>query len=218
MSSTFAFLQAPHELRDTVYSYVALNTGINLVPEDGGRPMSNTALSLVSRQCRAEFLGVLHESAADVTAFVIDFDFAHVLKFLDQLDERVRNQSLRGVEVAANQRAMQVVLKLTAASPSPARANLNSLHEWLKRCSGPDHTHHFQTEYAMVQSNPQQDKNVIAPITLMRIHDEINFDWFSTAFPGPFKEEVGKLCACLGTAEIDINRRRSAPVRVAPPG
>lgn len=54
--------------------------------------------------------------------------------------------------------------------------------------------------------------NAIAPVTLMRIIDEMYCNWFLNTPPGTLKEEIGKVCDCLGEVEMEINRRRSLPI------
>ena len=83
MASQSPFLDLPTELRDQILEYVALDAGIDLHPETGGKPTSWTPLSLLCRQLHEEYEDVLYTSAPIVSAYVRDFDFSHLISFLD---------------------------------------------------------------------------------------------------------------------------------------
>ena len=157
---------------------------------------------------------MLYTSAPIVSAYVRDFDFSHLISFLDQLDLRAQRQRNDNISLSLS-RELRIVFILTPSSPSPPRKNLDKLHEWLIRYSNQSRAHYltaFKTKYSVHASCMNDEKNAVAPVTLMRIIDDIYCNWFLKALPGPLKQEMGKVCDCLGAVEMEINRRRSQPV------
>lgn len=214
MASRSPFLDLPTELRDLILEYVALDAGIDLHPETGAKPTSWTPLSLVCHQLHNEYEDVLDTSAPIVNAYVRDFDFNHLIDFLDQLHLRARRQRNDNVSLYQS-RELRIFLIFTPSSPPPARQNLEKLHEWLIRYSNQSSAHYltaFKTKYFVHRSCMNGEKNAVAPVTLMRITDDIYCNWFMKSLPGPLKEEVGKVCDCLYAVELEINRRRSQPL------
>lgn len=212
MGAASPFLTLPLELRAQIYGYVALDVGIQLQPQSGDRPISWSPLSLVCRQLHDEYNDALYASAPGVTAYVRDFDFTHVISFLDNLDKGVEIQPPSGLAPPPS-RDLNVSLILTPSSPSPARQNLELLWRWVVRIARQNKqqsTSSFRTRYSVHKSSIDDEANAIAPVTLMRIIDEVYCTWFLRTLPGPLKEEIGKICDCLGAVEMDINRRRSS--------
>lgn len=81
-------LDLPAELRNRIYEYVAVNSGAELAPRTRGKLVTKTALGQVSKQVRNEFLAVLYVSVPTIKAHVFDFDFAHIVTFLNKLSDR----------------------------------------------------------------------------------------------------------------------------------
>lgn len=212
MASQSPFLKLPLELRAQIYEYVALAAGIHLQPQTGDRPISWTPLSLVCHQVYEEYKKVICASAPIVTAYVRDFDFTHVIAFLDNLDNGIETHQ-SSIPAQSLHRDLHLSLILTPSSPSPARQNLELLWQWVTRFARQSSTHYinsFRTIYSVHKGSMDDQANTIAPITLMRIIDEIHCNWFQRAPPGPLKEEIRKVCDCLGAVEMEINRRRSS--------
>lgn len=212
MTSSSLFLNLPLELRAQIYEYVALDEGINLHPQTGGSPISWTPLSLTCRQLHDEYKDVLYASAPTVTGYVRDFDFTHLIAFLDNLDNRLETRKSNNAP-SSMRRDLRIVLILTPSSPSPARNNLKLLQQWVLRfCRQNDNRYitSFTSKYLVHRGSIDGEVEAIAPVTLMRIIDEIYCGWFLNTLPGPLKEELRKVCDCLGALEMEINRRRSS--------
>lgn len=208
-----SFLDLPPEIRDLIYEYVALDVGIYLHPDTSGKPTSWTPISSLSHQLHDEYEDVLYTSAPVVSAYVHDFDFTHLMAFLDNLDRRSENQKLTGINHQS--RELNITLILSSSSPSPARKNLDKLRDWFEHFSKRSNTHYstaFTTNYSVHASSCKPDTGV-APVTLMRIIDEVYCDWFQRTPPGRYKQEIGKVCDCLAAVEMEINRRRSSAPR-----
>jgi hypothetical protein len=76
----------PAELRMECYDHSVHLQDLEavLTPKTKGRLVSNSPLMAVSKQVRIEFEGTLYLHAS-IKAYVKDFDFTHIVKFLNQL-------------------------------------------------------------------------------------------------------------------------------------
>ena len=120
-------LELPAELRNHVYEEVAKDSGAILHPRGGGNLVSRSNLSRVSRQVRREYQSVLTLCATPIEAVVRDFDFTHVVRFLNRLSARELD-TISGV-TARSQRVIVIGLRLSENCPR----NPEKLHSWLLR-------------------------------------------------------------------------------------
>lgn len=92
VTKPFPFLKLPGELRNKIYSQVGDGDfEAYLDPQYPGKLMpASPALFRVSKQIHNEYLDAVY-LRADIIARVVDFDFAHVITFIDNLAERARN-------------------------------------------------------------------------------------------------------------------------------
>lgn len=83
----FRFLDLAPELRSKVLSLAARRDGrATLKRYSRGILSSTDAIGLVSKQLREEYLGVLYQHAQVTLAYVVDFDFRHVVTYFNKLD------------------------------------------------------------------------------------------------------------------------------------
>ena len=127
----FPFLKLPAELRNTVYEYVVHDAGAVLRPKGYGRLASRSAICRVSRQVHDEYLSVVYVSAPEIRAYVTNFNFAHIIKFLNQLSNRELS-ALPTLNIPSERRLL-IDIDVTETCP----ANPEELHRWLLRCEHP---------------------------------------------------------------------------------
>ncbi|KAK4555041.1 hypothetical protein LTR86_007807 [Recurvomyces mirabilis] len=128
-SQTSHFLKLPAELREWVYTFVAQSTHTLLRPASGGKLLNDSPLLRVSRQCNDEYTKVLRREAPAIIAQVVDFDFSHVVKFLNSLTEI----ELNAIRTELPDRVLRIRIFATPHCPR----NPESLHRWLRRCAHP---------------------------------------------------------------------------------
>ena len=85
-------LKLPRELRDKIYSKVGGDHFEGHLDREhpGKLGSSSSALLRANKQIHDEYLDALYHKA-DIIARVVDFDFAHVITFINNLAERARN-------------------------------------------------------------------------------------------------------------------------------
>lgn len=82
----FPFLALPAELRTHILELAAADHGTGLLKRTSrGVLGSRDPISLVNKQLREEYLGVLYAHASVILAHVLDFDFRHVVTFFNKL-------------------------------------------------------------------------------------------------------------------------------------
>lgn len=135
------FLALPPELRNHVYSFVAADAPpVVLHPKTRGRRLSKSPLMTLSKQVSEEYQAMLYFSVPGITAYVKDFDFGHVVTFLNKLSE-AEVKALPSLNTAnaapainiPTERKVLVELEITKACAH----NPESLHRWLTRCGHP---------------------------------------------------------------------------------
>lgn len=85
--TSFRFLDLPPELRAYILAICARTEGTaRLKRNSGGRLSTTDSTSLANKQIRHEYLGVLYEHAQTTVAYVLDFDFRHVVTYLNKLN------------------------------------------------------------------------------------------------------------------------------------
>ncbi|TKA64810.1 hypothetical protein B0A55_10549 [Friedmanniomyces simplex] len=125
------FLDLPAELHNSIYEYSALHYSAVLRPKARGRLLTNTPLTRVSHQIRAEYAAILFLAAPTITAHIHDLDFSHLVTFLNQLSDRELN-ALPSLTVPT---ARQILAELhITRNDSPGT---DALHSWLLRCEHP---------------------------------------------------------------------------------
>ncbi|KAK5134452.1 hypothetical protein LTR08_006499 [Meristemomyces frigidus] len=122
------FFELPAELRNEVYEYVALSAGAQLRPRFRGRLISATALCRVSKQVRKEYEAALYVSASRITAHVRNFDFGHLVTYLNKLTGR--ELSALPMLNIPSQRTLEVHVYITQSCST----NPEGLRKWLRRC------------------------------------------------------------------------------------
>lgn len=78
----FRFFDLPAELRNHIYAYVAENCTVYLKQTT---PVAPKSLTQVSRQTEEELLPILLLHAPAIHTTVIDYDFRHIVTFLNRL-------------------------------------------------------------------------------------------------------------------------------------
>ncbi|KAF2484447.1 hypothetical protein BDY17DRAFT_295643 [Neohortaea acidophila] len=208
-----SFFRFPPELRNLIYEYISLDSGACILSSNDGRPSSPAPLSLTSRTVYEEYQSVLYNSAPCLTAHVRDFDFAHVIQFLDNLSEREARNNARNDLLGSGNLLMRRHLTIVLSLTDKCRQHLDQLHAWLKLITLRTSDHYrtsFQSSYTLHPTIGRAGSaSTVAPITLMRIIDDVYCSWYLQTPAGPLKEEIGKACDCLGEAELRINRLRT---------
>lgn len=133
--TTSRFLQLPVEIRQEIFRYITIERPAALRPRGRGN-LETTERSLlsVSKQVRHEYRWSVHHFAS-IRAHVKNFDFGHVVKFLNKLSEH-EVKELPTLNTGANNaksRKLLVVLEITPDCPE----NPESLQRWLLRCDHP---------------------------------------------------------------------------------
>jgi hypothetical protein len=106
------------------------------VPKAKGRLVSKSPLHRISRQVRTEVEGALY-LCVPVQAYVTNFDFSHVVDFLDNKlsDNELRTFSAYGLETSGRSNAdFHILLVITKDCP----ARYQGLDDWLSRYELPD--------------------------------------------------------------------------------
>lgn len=135
----FRLLDLPAELRNNIYEKVAESETAHLSVRTRGNLASASALSRVNRQIRNEFLPIIYICAPKIVARVSNFDFRHIVTFLNRLSE-AELQTLPSV-TRPNERKMEVELQVLCGAPQ--RGLLDTTNEgallmrWLKRANHP---------------------------------------------------------------------------------
>lgn len=213
MSAASEFLNLPQELRDQIYEYVSLSCGAYLTPNSNGTAISPSSLLLVCRRVSEEYKSVIQSTAPVITARVLDFDFSHVVKFLDDLLSTQTSPAARTAYASLKRPSIYRRLELALSLTPDSRQHLDKLEAWLDRTASQPTDHYstsFTTTYAV------HDSTTAAPITFMRMIDEIHCNWYLRASSGARKDEIGKVTDCLGEAEQRINRMRTKTIPSGP--
>lgn len=128
----FPFLGLPPELRNHIYTYVINDDPTAYIRHSNrGCLVNNSGLSNVNRQIRDEFTSLLHVSATSIVAKVTNFDFSHIITFLNRLSE-IDLETLPSTSHAANQK---LIVRL--AVRSRVADHRSKLQRWLNRLDHP---------------------------------------------------------------------------------
>lgn len=121
-------LELPTELLDMIYGHVAADAGAFLCRKSTSL-YSTSGLMCVSREVRDGFQSILNISALEVRTKVMNFDFSHIVRFLNQLSER----ELNALPTVALPTERKFIIKLKPT----LTANPETLQTWLLRLEHP---------------------------------------------------------------------------------
>lgn len=84
----FRFLDLPAELRTAILALAARHSGTALLKRNSRGVVSSVdSISLANKQIRGEYLGVLYGRAQNTLAYVLDFNFRHVVTYFNKLNK-----------------------------------------------------------------------------------------------------------------------------------
>lgn len=121
-------LDLPTEIFDMILELEAVRAGAYLNRRSSSL-RSASSLMLVSRHVRNQYLNVLNASASPIRTTVQNFNFSHIVTFLNRLSER----ELKSLPTVALPTERKFIIKLT---PTQA-TNPEQLHRWLLRLEHP---------------------------------------------------------------------------------
>lgn len=155
----FPLLDLPAELRNNIYEKVLENQPkVYLSKRTRGNLASQSALARVSRQVRNEFLPVMYLCAGEIIASVQNFDFRHIVTFLNRLSDK----EMTALVETPSSRKMKIELTFT----SSFRSNRFSeefalLHRWINRLEHPTKRGtKIDATYVVVEYNGKADYSV----------------------------------------------------------
>lgn len=124
-------LDLPADIRNIIYAMVLGNTEARLSRNSAKNNLATTsALPRVNKQVRAEFMAMVWLSA-DIQTTVLDFDFRHIVTFLNRLSD-AELQALPSISVPASRK---VKVELSVRLVCPLQPPL--LPRWIKRADHP---------------------------------------------------------------------------------
>ena len=127
----FPFLDLPAELRNNIYEKVCeAEPEAFLIKRGRGNLASRSALPRVCHQIRNEFNSILYLCAGELIASVTDFDFQHIVTFINRLSDMELRSLLPTTDVPSS-REMSVEL-IFEDSP-----DYSLLERWVKRMQHP---------------------------------------------------------------------------------
>ena len=130
-----SFLELPAEIRNIVYEDV-----VDGLPEGylsyrtRSILSSRSALPRVSRQVREEFQAVLYLRASRIIAEVKNFDFRHIVTFLNRLSDK---EAATLLAPSATTRHMTIRLEFSKKPPFDIMAGIPLLNRWVNRMDHP---------------------------------------------------------------------------------
>ncbi|KAK3698132.1 hypothetical protein LTR37_017090 [Vermiconidia calcicola] len=127
-AASFEFLRLPAELRDAVYEIEARCRPAVLEASRNGKLASESGLWAACRQTKEEYQDIVCQHASIAVA-VVDFDFVHLITFLESLKE----DTLAMLSAPSN-RQLLIKLKISSA----CERNSAGLHAWLDRFGHPE--------------------------------------------------------------------------------
>ena len=132
LSTRCHLLELPIELRQHIYGFVAKDTTAHLHHRTRGKLVSQCGLKRVSHQVHDEYESVLYLAAGKIAAHVKDFDFAHMVRFMNCLSEReMKTLAILGLP---GTRVLHISIDITKECPR----NPEGLQKWLVRCQNPN--------------------------------------------------------------------------------
>lgn len=131
----FRLLDLAPELRNNIYACVLQSDPqAYLTTSNGVDLFSKSALSRVNRQVREEFNSLLQTASPELVAEVKNFNFGHVITFLNRMDKRDLD-TLPNTHRLSSGRRMIINLIITI---NPNKLDCGKLRRWLKRLQRPE--------------------------------------------------------------------------------
>ncbi|KAK3700973.1 hypothetical protein LTR37_015679 [Vermiconidia calcicola] len=145
----FPLLKLPAELRNNVYEKVSEDTTAYISKRTRGRLACSSSLLRVSRQVRDEFLPILMLHASEIVAKVEEFNFRHLVTFLNRLSDL----ELKSLSTSAQVSSRTIRIELQMRNPQVV--DLPLLVRWLKRTAHPTKRGtQIEISYVAVDSAP----------------------------------------------------------------
>ena len=165
----FRFLELPGELRNIVYAYAA--TGRTAQLKKGQRQLiDNSALSLANDQIRDEYAPMIPLYAKVIKAEVVDFDFRHIVTFINHLSTAELN-ALPNV-AGPSTRKIEITLCLNPKNEwQPIDSHL--LRRWLNRADHPTKKG-TKLEFTYLRGPP------VHRVSVFGYHYGTQYDWNQT--------------------------------------
>jgi len=128
-------LDLPAEIRNIIYQMVHNNAEMHLSRNTSKRSLATTvALPRVNKQVRDEFFSSAWLTA-DISTTVIDFDFRHIVTFINRLSDLESESKSESMSTLAVPTVRQITVDLVITSNCLAFPPL--LRRWIKRASHP---------------------------------------------------------------------------------
>lgn len=132
---TTPLLRLPAELRNEIYLFVCGCEGEKayLTTRNRAKLSHRSALLRVSRQVREEFTAILHKHVPTIVARVTDFDFGHVITFLNRCED-IELKTLQNTTTGSESREMVIELRFGKCTLDLTER----WHRWINRASCPE--------------------------------------------------------------------------------
>lgn len=134
-ATPFRFLDLPVELRDNIYQMVLdAEPEAYLSKRFRGRLITRSALAWVNRGIRSEFLSTVYVYAGNINAVVKDFDFQHIVTFLNRLSDK----EMRLLVDGPSSRCLNIELSFSSTFTGNVESEaFHLLDRWLRRLQHP---------------------------------------------------------------------------------
>lgn len=131
----FPFLSLPAELRAHILNLVAGEQDAHIIRGGPRHPLALDSVEAVNRQIRSEFIASLSLSSRSLVSKVQNFDFSHVIAFLDNLSPAAL---ARLVETTRNtSREFRIDITITEYPPTDDQNQSSNLQIWLDYFDNP---------------------------------------------------------------------------------
>lgn len=149
----FRFLDLPTELRASVYQFVLQDEPkAYLSTRSRGTLITQSALSRTNRQVRSEFLSAAYIYTPQIKAYVKNFDFQHIVTFLNRLSEREMEVLIEGPT------SREIIIELSIDRKfleNEFGPDMTLFSRWINRLAHPTKKGtKILTEYAMAPNHP----------------------------------------------------------------
>jgi len=127
------FLALPAKLRNEIYGYIGADVSSAFIHRRArGKLLTVSPLTSVSKQVADEYQAILYITVPKVIASVKDFNFSHIVAFLNKLSDAEVN-ALPDLVASPGERQIVAQLEVTKSCSH----NPETLHRWLTRCEHP---------------------------------------------------------------------------------
>ena len=174
MADLHGFCTLPGELRNQIYEQVAEDDRITVLEENAGDRFSVQSHYLsrfnnIDPQIQKEHVSVAYGRSRSIETTVRDFDFAHLMAFLDDFNDDAM-KTFPTLDRSSTRRFI-IRMEMTAECPR----NLDNLTRWLDRfrqgCKGSE----IEFEYEAHQALDNHTKNRLQSLLSPQIVDDIEF-------------------------------------------